>query len=296
MPGTSATLPGGIPWVTGSLAAAVLITVLVVSIAGRRGGRFRGLPGWSGWWVAFAVELVLLSQAPRYVSFPLLGISMFAALRAYFFVAPLRASDRYAILAAYLAIPIALVPAYSGSDATFLATVPVALFLGLPLFVSMAPQSPGTLDSLGRTLLGALLFVFCLAHVGLLAGPAHRGVLELFGILVLASEVPQRLAGRLRSADGGVGPAVAVVASLLLAGALGYWLGPSCGLVEEDGARAGILVAVAVTFGGIVSNAVAADLSLTTSSSMFGRGAFLNRAVPAVYAAPVYFHYLNHFA
>ena len=45
-----------------------------------------------------------------------------------------------------------------------------------------------------------------------------------------------------------------------------------------------------------VSAAVGRDLDLKSSSVLMGRGALLNRIVPAAYAAPVYFHYLNHFA
>ena len=45
-----------------------------------------------------------------------------------------------------------------------------------------------------------------------------------------------------------------------------------------------------------VGGAVAQDLAQTTASTRYGGGAFLNRMVPAVYAAPVFFHYINHFA
>ena len=77
---------------------------------------------------------------------------------------------------------------------------------------------------------------------------------------------------------------------------LGYWLGPHCGLIKEDGARAGLFVLVAVTLGAMVAGAVAVDLALKGAALRVGRGATLNRAIPAVYAIPVYFHYLNHFA
>ena len=76
---------------------------------------------------------------------------------------------------------------------------------------------------------------------------------------------------------------------------MGFWLGPRSGLVEEDAARAGFLVGLAVTLGALVSNGLAQGLAMSTSASTVGRGAFLNRTVPAVYAAPVFFHYLNHF-
>jgi predicted CDP-diglyceride synthetase/phosphatidate cytidylyltransferase len=221
---------------------------------------------------------------------------MFAALRAYFFVAPVRPRDRYAVLATYLSIPFALWPAFTGSHDAFLATVPVALFLFIPVFLSIGSSQEGLLDSMGRTLLGVLFFVFCVAHLGLLVHQEPAGLLELFGVLVLASELPQRLFGRFQPGSGWVKPSAGIVVSVLFAVGIGFWIGPWCGLVEEDAARAGLLVVIAVTLGALVSGAVAQDLSQSQAASRLGRGAFLNRMVPAVYAAPVFFHYINHFA
>ena len=102
--------------------------------------------------------------------------------------------------------------------------------------------------------------------------------------------------GRYRAEGSRVGPMLGVIAGLVLAAAAGYAFGPLCGLVDEDGARAGGFVFCAVWMGAIVSGAVMRDLALTAPSSRLGRGALLNRMVPAVYAAPVLFHYLNTFA
>jgi predicted CDP-diglyceride synthetase/phosphatidate cytidylyltransferase len=62
------------------------------------------------------------------------------------------------------------------------------------------------------------------------------------------------------------------------------------------GLIAGLLVSTSVTAGGIVTAAVAYDLSLTTQSARLGRAAILDRITPAVYAAPLYYHCLSHFA
>ena len=286
----------GVPRIDAALAVGVALTGLAALIWGRRGGRFRELPGWSAFWLLFGLLLVCLSRVEPWISFLLLAMWMFAALRSYFFVAPVRPRDRYAILATYLSVPFALWPAFLGSDDMFLATVPVTLFLFIPVFLSIGFSQEGLLDSVGRTLLGVLFFVFCVAHLGLLVHIEPRGLLELFGILVLCAEIPQRLIGRFRPGAGWLRPTLGIVLSAVLAAAVGYWLGPWCGLVDEDGARAGFLVAIAVTLGAVVSGAVALDLSQRKAEAWIGRGALLNRIVPAVYAAPVYFHYLNHFA
>ena len=297
MPESFSELLQRVPQIDLALAAAVGVAGLLSLLSRRRGGRFRELPGWAAFWALAAVVLISLSLAPRYVSFPILAALMFAALRTYFFVAPVRPRDRYAILASYLSVPFALWPAFLGSESLFVAVIPVSLFLIVPVFLAVGPPEEGMLDSMGRTLLGVLLFVFCLAHLGLLAHDAHRGVLELYGILVLAAETPQRLAGRFRTGSGWwIKPTLGIPISLLLAIGLGWFLGPWCGLDKEDAARAGLIVVIAVTMGAVVNQAVAADLSLTVPSARRGRGAMLDRLMPAAYAAPVYFDYLTHFA
>jgi len=280
-----------------ALAATVLVALVVSLLTGRRGGRFRGLYGWAFFWVGFAVLLACLTHAKRWISFPLLAALMFASLRAYFFVAPVHPADRRAIIGSYLAIPLVLYPVYINSVGMFLATVPALLFLFAPLLVAIGPRSEGLLDSIGRTLLGVIFFIFCTAHLGLLAQltEVRTGLLGLFGVLVLSAELVQRLLGRFRPGRGKLLPALGVSLSLALVTAIGFWLGPLCGLADDDGARAAFLVGLAVTAGAIVSDAVAQDLDLSSSAARLGRGAFLDRAIPAVYAAPVFYHYLNHF-
>ena len=285
-----------LPMIDWALAAALAISALSALVTRRRGGHFRGLPGWVGFWAVFAGILVSLSRLQPWISLTMLGLLMFVGLRAYFFVAPVRPRDRYALLAAYLAIPVALYPGFTGSQATFLAVVPVGLFLLFPVLLSMGPPQEGLLESVGRILLAVLFFVFCSAHLGLLVRWEQPGLLELFGVLVLAAELPGRLTGRFRLGGGRTRSAIGVTGGAVLAVVAGYWAGPWCGLGQEDAARAGLLVAVAVTLGALVSEAIMRDLSPAPSAGRTGRWAFLDRTIPAVYAAPVFFHYLNHFA
>lgn len=277
-----------------ALAVALLVTAPIASLAGRRGGRYRALPGWLGSWVLFAALLVCLSRAHRWVSFPILGAAMFAALRQYFFVAPLRPRDRLAILAAYVSIPLVLWPAFVKSHAGVLSAAVLGLLIVFPVLLATGPRQPGLLDSAGRVLLGFILFVVCFAHLGLMAGePA--GWLELFGVLALAAELPQRLAGRGRPGEPVLRPVLGVLASLAIAGGLGTVLAPAAAVPAAWGGLAGVLVALAATAGAIVADAVAQDLGITGAPSVAGRGAFLDRALPAVYAAPVFYLLLRTF-
>jgi len=277
--------------------AGALITVSVVAfVTRRRGGRFRALPGWAGLWWFMAIILVLLSRSNRWISFPLLAFMMFASLRAYFSVAPVRPRDRYAILVSYLAIPLILWPAFIGAVNLFQAVVPVVLFLVVPVFLVYGTTERGLLGSMGRMLLGVIFFVFCIGHLALFAGRSHHGLLELFGVLVLAAELPQRMAGRPHPGSPWFRPLAGIFAAMFLATGLGYLFASLAGMSANDGARAGLLVSVAVTLGALVSEAVATDLEMTSSAAVLGRGSTMTRMVPAVYAAPVFFHYVTHFA
>lgn len=286
----------GIPRIVLVLAGMLALSGLLALATRRRGGRFRGLPGWVGFWVVFAGILVSLSRLQPLISLTMLGLLMFAALRTHFFLAPVRPRDRYAMLAAYVGIPFALYPGFTGSEARFFATVPVVLVLLFPVLLSAGKPQEGLLESMGRILIGVLLFVFSAAHLGLLVRWEQPGLFELFGVLVLAAELPGRLTGRPRQGGGWARSAFGIIAGAVAAVSLGMLLGPWCGLVEEDGGRAGLLVAIAVTMGALVSDAVMRDLSPGSTGARVGRWAFLDRAIPAVYAAPVFFHYLNHFA
>lgn len=294
--GRMAELFGGDARLVWALAGALAVVSVVAFSTRRRGGRFRGLPGWVGLWWLMATVLVLLSRFDRRVSFPLLAFMMFASLRAYFSVAPVRPRDRYAILVSYLAIPLILWPAFIGAVNLFQAVVPVVLFLIVPVFLVYGTTERGLLGSMGRMLIGVIFFVFCIAHLALFAGLSHHGLLELFGVLVLASELPQRLAGRPHPGRPWFRPLAGIFAGMFLATGFGYLLAPLAELTVNDGGRAGLLVSVAVTLGALVSEAVATDLKLTSSAAVIGRGATMTRMVPAVYAAPVFFHYVTNFA
>ena len=269
----------------------VLIAPLAI-LAGRRGGRFRGLPGWIGAWTQFAVLIVALSRVTPVVSFPLLGIVMFVALKQYYFLTPLRPQDRWAIFLSYLAIPLALWPAWGGSFDLLTAATIVGLFLLIPVLLSIAPRQPGLLDALGRVLLGVFVFVFCASHFGLMR-QLPDGSLELFAVTALLADLPQRLIGRMRPGGGRVRPILGVAVGVGMAAGAGVLLAPHAGIAVLHGAVAGALAALGMAGGALVSDAVAQDLERTQSDARLGRAAFLDRTLPVIYAAPVFYHYLK---
>jgi len=281
-----------IPTLVVILAATLALLAPFAVLAGRRGGRYRAFPGWIAAWSQFAVLIVVLQHLTPTISFPLLGLVMFAALRQYFTLTPLRPQDRWAIVVAYISIPLALWPTWAGSFGLLSAATVIGLFLLIPVLLSVAPRQPGLLDALGRVLLGVLVFVFCAAHFGLMTR-LPEGSLELFGITGLLADLPQRLTGRIRPGGERVRPMVGLVASVAVAGAVGAALAPLSSTASLHGGVAGALVALAMAGGSLVSDAVGQDLLRTQSDALLGRAAFLDRTLPAIYAAPIYYHYLR---
>ena len=281
-----------IPKLVVIFAAALLILAPFAVLAGRRGGRYRALPGWIAAWSQFAVLIVALSRLTPTISFPLLGLVMFVALKQYFTLTPLRPQDRWAVLVAYISIPLALWPTWAGSFGLLSAATVIGLFLLIPVLLSIVPRQPGLLDALGRVMLGVLVFVFCAAHFGLMTN-LPEGSLELFGITALLADLPQRLTGRIRPGGERVRPFLGVVASVAAAAVVGATLAPLAGTASRHGGVAGGRVALAMAGGSLVSDAVAQDLLRTQSDAVLGRAAFLDRTLPAIYAAPVFYHYLR---
>jgi phosphatidate cytidylyltransferase len=281
-----------IPKLVWILAATLAILAPFAVLAGRRGGRYRLLPGWIAAWTWLAILIVALSRLSPVISFPLLGLVMFLGLKQYFTLTPLRSQDRFAILAAYVSIPMALWPTWAGSFGLLSAATVIGLFLLIPVLLSIVPRQPGLLDALGRVLLGVVIFVFCAAHFGLMTR-LPSGSLELFGVTALLADLPQRLTGRIRPGGERVRPFIGVVLSVLLAAAVAAAIAPLAATAPLHGGVAGALVALSMAGGSLVSDAVAQDLMRTQSDAVLGRAAFLDRALPALYAAPIFYHYLR---
>jgi len=80
---------------------------------------------------------------------------------------------------------------------------------------------------------------------------------------------------------------------VIAAAGAGAALGPLAAARPLHGAIAGAATALAIAGGSLVSDAVAQDLSRAASDAMMGRGAFLDRTLPTLYAVPVFYHYFQ---
>jgi len=124
------------------------------------------------WWWMAAIFLLALAFN-RVVSFVFLGFLCFAALREYFSLIPmseessdktLSFQDRMAVLLCYSAIPLMIVIAYAGWYALFIITIPVYVFLLVPILFVLQNRTDGALRSIGIITLGLMFFVHNLGH------------------------------------------------------------------------------------------------------------------------------------
>ena len=187
----------------------------------------------------------------------------------------------------------------SAPTSMFLATVPVTLFLLVPVLprrraVPGGPARFDGADAAGRAVLRVLRRApRAAASTGSPAGPAASCSASWCWRPSCRSGSPAASvpgpAGSGRSSGSSF--SVAAVRRRRLSGS-----GPGAGWSRRTPPGPDSLVAIAVTLGAVVSRRRGAGPGPASSAAWFGRGAFLNRMVPAVYAAPVFFHYLNHFA
>jgi predicted CDP-diglyceride synthetase/phosphatidate cytidylyltransferase len=277
--------------ITIALAVALLATVIVAFAVASRGGRFRGFPGWSGFQAFFVPLLVLLARADPRISLTVLGLCMFVGLREFFFLAPLRPRDRWALLLAYVSIPIVLWPELRGPATLFLVAAPVVLFLVLPALLAVGTPQGGTFEASGRLITGLIVFVFCAGHLGLIAKLNTGGAIQLYGLLVLVAELPQRLAGRVRAGEGVVRAWAGIATGAALAAWVGALAAPLGGFAPRQGSILGLLVAAGAAAGAFIAEASAQELNLGAPAARVGRKALFDRTMPALFAAPFFFHY-----
>jgi predicted CDP-diglyceride synthetase/phosphatidate cytidylyltransferase len=212
-------------------------------------------------------------------------------LREFFFLAPLRPKDRWALLLAYISIPIVLWPELRGPAALFLVAAPVVLFVILPALLVVGRPQGGTFEASGRLFTGLLVFVFCAGHLGLMANRNGGGAIQLYGLLVLVAELPQRLAGRVRTGEGALRPWAGIATGAALAAWVGAIAAPLGGFAPRQGSILGVLVAAGAAAGAFLAEASAQELNLGAPAARVGRGALFDRAMPALLAAPFFFHY-----
>lgn len=260
----------------------------------------------SWWWMIGIFTFAILTT--RVVSTVFLGLVAFLALKEYFSLIPTRRADRSVLLWAYLAIPAQFYFAHIGWFGMFMVFIPIWMFLFIPARITLGGVTDGFLMAVGTISWGLMMTVFALSHTAMLLsfGVAHgigAGPLLFLAALTQFNDVAQFTWGKLtgrhkivpkvspkKTWEGFLGAFVTTVA---VAALVGPYLTP---MNAAWSALAGGLIAGSGFLGDITLSATKRDLGVKDASNLIpGHGGILDRVDSLIYAAPVFFHFLNYF-
>ncbi len=257
------------------------------------------------WWVM--VSLFTLAVVIN----PLISLLFFAmisalALREFIALASIRGR---LVLAAFLAVPIQYYWIGTGENQLALVGIPLFGALALSAAISLRGDGRGFTHTVSALVLGLILSVLSLSHLGLLvmlpaavnptAGSA--GLLLYLVFLTEANDVSQYVFGRClgrrklvprlspnKTVAGFVG---GLAATLGLATLLAPWLTP---LDRLEGAARGLLIGLLGVAGDLVVSAIKRDAGVKDAGNLLpGHGGVLDRVDSLIFTAPVFFHLIN---
>lgn len=240
------------------------------------------------------IALLAALALARWLSPPaavwLTALIAFAGLREYLSLADLRPEDRWAMLAAYLAIPLQFQLVVSDWYGFFIVAVPVYTFVLVPFLVALGARDPrGSVFSIGAIDFGLFLFVYCLGHFAYLA----RFSIGLALFLVLGVALVDLLERAVRR--GGGGALLTYLAAVPPGFLLAAILGTPAGLPRLHQLGLAILLPLLVLMGNFTLRRVEVDLGIDPEQLEPGRGRIIDGLRAQLFAAPVVFHYLRYF-
>lgn len=260
----------------------------------------------SWWWMITVFSIAILTTP--LVSILFLGFVSFLALKEYFSLIPTRRVDRTVLLWAYLAIPAQFALAHNGAYGLAMVFIPVWMFLWLPARITLKGETEGFLRAVGTLSWGLMICVFSLSHTALLLkfGTNHgvgAGALLFLVALTQFNDVAQFTSGKLFGRHKII-PRVSpkktwegFIGGLILSTAAAALFGPDLTPMDwKWSALAGAIIAIAGYLGDVTISAMKRDLHVKDASALIpGHGGILDRVDSLIYAAPVFFHFLNYF-
>lgn len=287
-------------------AAAAYLTVLTLlkyTVARRRPGLFPTTMDRLGYWwclTAFIAASIRFGRVPLVAG---ILVTSFLALKEYFTVIPTRKADRAAMLLSYLSIPFILYHVYIPWYNMFVLTVPVYVFLLLPVVLALQRERAGMVLSLGKIAFGVMFLVYCLGHVGYLFIMDPRWFVSVLLLTELADQSQTCLSrlwgtaplpmdsetGVRKNWTGVVLSAVVTVLACVVLARFNGWSPVHCIVI-------GVLISVLAVLGDLVVFSIRQDLGIAGPRAIVpGRGLILDRMRALCYTAPVMFHYLRYF-
>ena len=261
------------------------------------------------WWVMAAVFFGAISLSKN-ISLLFFGLLSFWALKEYVTILKTRRADHWALLLAFLAVPVQFYWIHIGWYGMFLIFIPVYMFLFLPILLMLAQEPSGYLESSAKIQWGLIAFVYGLSHLGyLLKLPELSGrvvsgqALLLFLVIITEmNDVFQYLWGKTigthkilpkispkKTWEGFVGGVLTTTVFSLLVKFLTPFNTRQVMLVA-------FILAVARFCGDVVMSAIKRDVGIKDFSAVIpGHGGMLDRVDSLCYTAPIFFHMVAYF-
>jgi phosphatidate cytidylyltransferase len=220
----------------------------------------------------------------------LLALVSFAALREYLSLADLRPEDRWAMLAAYVAIPFLFYLVQIDWYGFFIISIPVYVFVIVPFLIALGgKEARGSVFSAGAIDFGLFLFVYCLGHLAYLARASTA--LALFLVLgVVICDLFDRQMSRL-----GAGWLLKFAVAVLPVLAVAYVLGRPDALPLRETVFMAVLLPALVLMGNFTLSKMEIDLGIDSEEVEPGRGRLIDGMRALLFPAPVIFHVLRYF-
>lgn len=261
------------------------------------------------WWIMALVFFgaVSLNKNISLIFFALLS---FWSLKEYVTILKTRRADHWALILAFLAVPLQFYWIYTGWYGMFLIFIPVYMFLFLPISLILAQEPSGFLESSAKIQWGLIAFVYGLSHLGfLLILPnvsakliSGQALLLFLVIITEMNDVFQYLWGKTigvhkilpkispkKTWEGFVGGALTTTGFSIFLKFLTPFTNGQIMLIS-------FTLAIAGFCGDVVMSAVKRDVGIKDFSTVIpGHGGMLDRVDSLCYTAPVFFHITAYF-
>ncbi len=263
----------------------------------------------SSWWWIIGILFFCLSLGFT-ATVVLFAVISFLALKEFFSIVPLRHVDRRVVFWVYLIIPLQYYWIATGWYTMSLIFIPVYLFLFIPVRMVLIGETQGFIRSAGVLQWGAMLTVFCIGHVAMLAslnvvnlGAGSMGLVLFVLFLTQFNDVMQYVWGKQfgkrkimpkvspnKTWEGFLG---GLLSTSLLALLLGWLLTP---MGVAMSLLSGAVIATAGFLGDVVISSVKRDLAIKDSGQLIpGHGGILDRIDSLTFSAPLFFHLYYYF-
>lgn len=259
----------------------------------------------NSWWrLTFGIMIIVVF--PPLIGTILIAYVSFVALREMFSIGRIRASDRVALFACYLAIPVQYYLAYNNYYLEFLYFIPLVMFAAIGIILVLTGDT--VLIGRSMSILPAMLMltVYFLSHLSLLysidtgdlsAGP---GGLILFLVMLTAfNDVFQFTWGKVlgkKKILPKISPNktwVGFIGGVVTTGVLAFVIKDLTPLLGYQAFLIGLAIGVMGFLGDSLISAVKRDLKLKDTSDLIpGHGGAMDRLDSIIFTTPLFYHLL----